>query len=80
MSDLVICCIIICTTIIIISLIIGYYSNKETKEQKIRDAKEVISSFRENYCYRSTNSGEYPFKNDEKAVINFINILKDILY
>lgn len=80
MSDVVICCIIICTTIIIISLIIGYYSNKETKAQKIEDAKNIICAFKNNYCYRDTDNGEYLFKHDDKAIINFINTLKHILY
>ena len=80
MSDAVICCIIICITIIIISLIIGYYTNKETKEQKIKDAKNIICSFKDNYCRRSTDNGEYVFKNDDNAIINFVNNLRDILY
>lgn len=80
MSDAVICCIVICTTIIIVSLIIGYCTNKETKEQKIKDAKNIICVFKDNYCYRSTDNGEYMFKNDDKAIISFIDNLRDILY
>lgn len=70
---------IICVTVLIICFLIGYYTNKESKEQKIKDARSIISRFRESYCKYDKSENCYIYFGDEKEIMNFICNLDSII-
>lgn len=80
MSDTVICCSIICTTIIIICFIIGYYTNKETKETKIKNARDIVRNFEDIYNKYDEKTKTFSLENDRKSIEKLIIDLKNILY
>ena len=80
MSDTVICCSIICTTIIIICFLIGYYTNKETKETKIKSARYIVNNFETIYNKYDEKTRIYSLENDRESIEKLIIDLKNILY
>ena len=70
---------IICATILIICFLIGYYTNKESKEQKIKDVRSIIMRFRDSYCKYDSSEHCYMYFGDEKEIMNFVCNLESII-
>ena len=70
--------IIICITIISICFIIGYYSNKESKQQKLKDIRDILCNFSDSYIEVKEN--ENKFIGNDNDIINIIRTVKDLTY
>lgn len=69
---------IICATILCICFLIGYYTNKETKEQKLKDIRSIIINFRDTYIVYDKEKPKFIGKPDD--IVNIFRNIKDITY
>ncbi len=77
-TENVIITVIICITIIFVCFIIGYYSNKESKQQKLDDIRDVLYIFSKSYI--TVEENEDKFIGNVNDIRNMINTVKDIIY
>lgn len=69
---------IICLTILCMCFIIGYYSNKETKEEKLKNIRGVVNSFKDNYIKLINN--KFDFTGNANDILCLINNIKNITF
>lgn len=69
---------IICITIIVVCFIIGYYSNKECKQQKFNDIRDILCNFSNSYINVKENKNE--FIGNVNDIKNMIKTIKDLTY
>lgn len=69
---------IICATILCICFLIGYYTNKETKEQRLKDIRSIITHFKDTYIIYDKEKAKFIGNSDD--VVNIIRTIRDITY
>lgn len=67
---------IICVTIISIFIIVGHYSNKESKQQRLNDIKHIVCCFQTSYIKEFKNE----FIGNVKDIKNMINTIIDLTH
>lgn len=69
---------IICITVIVVCFIVGYYSNKECKQQRLSDIRDVLCNFSKSYINIKDFKSE--FIGNVNDINNMIETIKDLTY